>query len=149
MQQVAPIVLFYNHKFTDLNQEIWIIFNIFYLQEFHSSNLCQNMFLKRRYSITNKNTEMHRCNGHNDLSMTGSSGSQITMRTMMTDYSEPGRAFLFVCSLSHCDHWFNGRLERRMSSDEAADHRGHLQELLMVIPIISMSRLVLSCFNYY
>lgn len=56
---------------------------------------------------------------------------------------------VFVCSQSYWDHLFNGRLEERMSGDKAADHRGHLQDLLVVIPIINMSHLVLSCSNYH
>lgn len=56
---------------------------------------------------------------------------------------------VFVCSQSYWDHLFNGRLEERMSGHKAADHRGHLQDLLVVIPIINMSHLVLSCSNYH
>lgn len=36
-----------------------------------------------------------------------------------------------------------------MSTNKAAEHTGHLQELLVVMPIVSMSRLVLSDSDYY
>lgn len=46
-------------------------------------------------------------------------------------------------------HLYNGRLEERMSSNKAADHMGHLQELLVALPFISTPHLVLSYSNYH
>lgn len=72
-------------------------------------------------------------------------------KRIMNPHLQWGPLRFFVCSLSYQYHLFNGRLEKKkkgMGIHKMTDHRGHLQALLMVFPIISISLLVLSCSNY-
>lgn len=87
----------------------------------------------------------------NNLFMTGSYAS-VQWCTENNESSLPYELTAFLTAACHIENiclMAAGKREQRTCSHKVADHRGHLQGLLVVVPVISMLRPVLSCSNYH
>lgn len=87
----------------------------------------------------------------NNLFMTGSYTS-VQWCTENNESSLPYELTAFLTAACHIENiclMAAGKREQRTCSHKVADRRGHLQGLLVVVPVISMLRPVLSCSNYH